>query len=48
MDTLDQEINQIIEDINQKLDNYEKTISNEKEQKLFEQLQTEVNTYMAI
>lgn len=48
MDTLDQEMNQIIEDINQKLDNYEKTISNEKEQKLFEQLQTEVNTYMDI
>ena len=48
MDTLDQEINQIIEDINQKLDNYEKTISTDKEQKLFEQLQTEVNTYMDI
>ncbi|OLQ49211.1 chemotaxis protein [Bacillus licheniformis] len=45
MDTLDQEMNQIIEDINQKLDSYEKTISNDKEQKLFEELQTEVNTY---
>ncbi|XRJ09839.1 methyl-accepting chemotaxis protein [Bacillus subtilis] len=48
MDTLDQEMNQIMEDINQKLDNYEKTISTDKEQKLFEQLQTEVNTYMDI
>lgn len=48
MDTLDQEMNQIIEDINQKLDNYEKTISTDKEQKLFEQLQTELNTYMDI
>ncbi|QHM19193.1 Methyl-accepting chemotaxis protein McpB [Bacillus subtilis] len=48
MDTLDLEMNQIIEDINQKLDNYEKTISNDKEQKLFEQLQTEVNTYTDI
>ncbi|WP_276731300.1 methyl-accepting chemotaxis protein [Bacillus sp. (in: firmicutes)] len=45
MDTLDQEMNQIIEDINQKLDSYEKTISTDKEQKLFEELQTEVNTY---
>ncbi|MCW0120116.1 methyl-accepting chemotaxis protein [Bacillus subtilis] len=48
MDILDQEMNQIMEDINQKLDNYEKTISTDKEQKLFEQLQTEVNTYMDI
>lgn len=48
MDTLDQEMNQIMEDINQKLDNYEKTISTDKEQKLFEQLQTKVNTYMDI
>ncbi|MGQ9003955.1 methyl-accepting chemotaxis protein [Bacillus subtilis] len=48
MDTLDQEMNQIMEDINQKLANYEKTISTDKEQKLFEQLQTEVNTYMDI
>ncbi|WP_336155493.1 methyl-accepting chemotaxis protein [Bacillus sp. 204(2023)] len=48
MDTLDQEMNQIMEDINQKLDNYEITISTDKEQKLFEQLQTEVNTYMDI
>ncbi|MEC2264859.1 methyl-accepting chemotaxis protein [Bacillus subtilis] len=48
MDTLDQEMNQIMEDINQNLDNYEKTISTDKEQKLFEQLQTEVNTYMDI
>lgn len=48
MDTLDQEMNQIIEDINRKLDNYEKTISNDKEQKLFEQLQAEVNTYTDI
>ncbi|MEH7739679.1 methyl-accepting chemotaxis protein [Bacillus subtilis] len=48
MDTLDQEMNQIIEDINRKLDNYEKTISTDKEQKLFEQLQTEVNTYTDI
>lgn len=48
MDTLDQEMNQIIEDINRKLDNYEKTISNDKEQKLFDQLQTEVNTYTNI
>ena len=31
MDTLDQEMNQIMEDINQKLDNYEKTISTDKE-----------------
>ncbi|MGG1242709.1 HAMP domain-containing methyl-accepting chemotaxis protein [Bacillus cabrialesii] len=45
MDTLDQEMNQIFKDINQKLDSYEKTISNDKEQKLFEELQTEVNTY---
>lgn len=45
MDTLDQEMNQILKDINQKLDSYEKTISNDKEQKLFEELQTEVNTY---
>lgn len=35
MDILDQEMNQIMEDINQKLDNYEKTISTDKEQKLF-------------
>lgn len=48
MDTLDQEMNQIMEGINQKLANYEKTISTDKEQKLFEQLQTEVNTYMDI
>ncbi|MEI1422977.1 methyl-accepting chemotaxis protein [Bacillus cabrialesii] len=48
MDTLDQEMNQIIEDINQKLDSYEKTISTDKEQKLFEELQTEVNTYADI
>ncbi|MFT4399303.1 methyl-accepting chemotaxis protein [Bacillus sp. SW14] len=48
MDTLDQEMNQILEDIKQKLDSYEKTISNDKEQKLFEQLQTEVNTYTDI
>lgn len=48
MDTLDQEMNQIMEDINQKLDNCEKTISTDKEQKLFEQLQTKVNTYMDI
>ncbi|MCE0738394.1 methyl-accepting chemotaxis protein [Bacillus sp. G16] len=48
MDTLEQDMNQILEDINQKLDSYEKTISNDKEQKLFEQLQTEVNTYTDI
>ncbi|WP_114151238.1 methyl-accepting chemotaxis protein [Bacillus spizizenii] len=48
MDTLDQEMNQILEDINQKLDSYEKTISNDKEQKLFEELQNEVNTYADI
>ncbi|MDK2599977.1 methyl-accepting chemotaxis protein [Bacillus stercoris] len=48
MDTLDQEMNQIMEDINQKLDSYKKTISTDKEQKLFEQLQTEVNTYIDI
>ncbi|MFW2110322.1 methyl-accepting chemotaxis protein [Bacillus spizizenii] len=48
MDTLDQEMNQILKDINQKLDSYEKTISNDKEQKLFEELQNEVNTYADI
>ncbi|MED4647278.1 HAMP domain-containing methyl-accepting chemotaxis protein [Bacillus inaquosorum] len=48
MDTLEQDMNQILEDINQKLDSYEKTISTDKEQKLFEQLQTEVNTYTDI
>ncbi|MGY2644793.1 methyl-accepting chemotaxis protein [Bacillus inaquosorum] len=48
MDTLEQDMNQILEDINQKLDSYDKTISNDKEQKLFEQLQTEVNTYTDI
>ncbi|MCY8137418.1 methyl-accepting chemotaxis protein [Bacillus inaquosorum] len=48
MDTLEQDMNQILEDINQKLDSYEKTISTDKEQKLFEQLQTEVHTYTDI
>ncbi|QIW81411.1 methyl-accepting chemotaxis protein [Bacillus tequilensis] len=48
MDTLDQDMNQIMEDINQKLDSYKKTISNDKEQKLFGELQTEVNTYADI
>ncbi|MFB0634424.1 methyl-accepting chemotaxis protein [Bacillus rugosus] len=48
MDTLDQEMNQILEDINQKLDSYQKTISNDKEQKLFEKLQNEVNAYADI
>ncbi len=48
MNTLDQEMNQVMEDINQKLDSYQKTISNDKEQKLFEQLQTEVSTYTHI
>ncbi|MEC1549160.1 methyl-accepting chemotaxis protein [Bacillus rugosus] len=48
MDTLDQEMNQILEDINQKLDSYKKTISNDKEQKLFEKLQNEVNAYADI
>ncbi|MEK5084446.1 methyl-accepting chemotaxis protein [Bacillus sp. FSL H8-0515] len=48
MDTLEQDMNQILNDINQKLDSYEKTISTDKEQKLFDQLQTEVNTYTNI
>ncbi|WP_432339200.1 methyl-accepting chemotaxis protein [Bacillus tequilensis] len=48
MDTLDRDMNQIMEDINQKLDSYKKTISDDKEQKLFDELQTEVNTYADI
>ncbi|MBY4602376.1 MULTISPECIES: methyl-accepting chemotaxis protein [Bacillus] len=48
MDTLDQEMHQILEDINQKLDSYQKTIFNDKEQKLFEKLQNEVNAYADI
>ncbi|MDL5610675.1 HAMP domain-containing methyl-accepting chemotaxis protein [Bacillus halotolerans] len=48
MDTLDQDMNQILKDINKKLDNYEKTISNDKERSIFEQLKTEVNSYTNI
>ncbi|PRP53888.1 methyl-accepting chemotaxis protein [Bacillus halotolerans] len=48
MDTLDQDMNQILKDINEKLDNYEKTISNDKERSIFEQLKTEVNSYTNI
>ncbi|MCC8353944.1 methyl-accepting chemotaxis protein [Bacillus sp. AF23] len=48
MDTLDQDMNQILKDINKKLDNYEKTISNDKERSIFEQLKTEVNSYTTI
>ncbi|MEC1684034.1 methyl-accepting chemotaxis protein [Bacillus mojavensis] len=48
MDTLEQDMNQILKDINEKLDNYEKTISNDKERSIFEQLKTEVNSYTNI
>ncbi|PRP51719.1 methyl-accepting chemotaxis protein [Bacillus halotolerans] len=48
LDTLDQDMNQILKDINEKLDNYEKTISNDKERSIFEQLKTEVNSYTNI
>ncbi|CAN2247988.1 methyl-accepting chemotaxis protein [Bacillus vallismortis] len=48
MDALEQEMNQILKDINQQIDDYKKTISNDQEQKLFEQLQSEVNTYTDI
>ncbi|UTL72059.1 HAMP domain-containing methyl-accepting chemotaxis protein [Bacillus halotolerans] len=48
MDTLDQDMNQILKDINKKLDNYEKTISNDKERSIFERLKTEVNSYTNI
>ncbi|MCO4853086.1 methyl-accepting chemotaxis protein [Bacillus vallismortis] len=48
MDALEQEMNQILKDINQQLDDYKKTIANDQEQKLFEQLQSEVNTYTDI
>ncbi|MGX4767416.1 methyl-accepting chemotaxis protein [Bacillus mojavensis] len=48
MDTLEQGMNQILKDINEKLDNYEKTISNDKERSIFEQLKTEVNSYTNI
>ncbi|MDY7432716.1 HAMP domain-containing methyl-accepting chemotaxis protein [Bacillus sp. V26] len=48
LDTLDQDMNQILKDINEKLDNYEKTISNDKERNIFEQLKTEVNSYTNI
>ncbi|PHI46844.1 methyl-accepting chemotaxis protein [Bacillus halotolerans] len=48
MDTLDQDMNQILKDVNEKLDNYEKTISNDKERSIFEQLKTEVNSYTNI
>ncbi|MDG3072836.1 methyl-accepting chemotaxis protein [Bacillus halotolerans] len=48
LDTLDQDMNQILKDINEKIDNYEKTISNDKERSIFEQLKTEVNSYTNI
>ncbi|MCY8511213.1 methyl-accepting chemotaxis protein [Bacillus mojavensis] len=48
MDMLEQDMNQILKDINEKLDNYEKTISNDKERSIFEQLKTEVNSYTNI
>ncbi|MEC1688186.1 HAMP domain-containing methyl-accepting chemotaxis protein [Bacillus sp. FSL K6-1005] len=48
MDTLEQDMNQILKNINEKLDNYEKTISNDKERSIFEQLKTEVNSYTNI
>ncbi|MEC1750855.1 methyl-accepting chemotaxis protein [Bacillus mojavensis] len=48
MDTLEQDMNQILKDINEKLDNYEKTVSNDKERSIFEQLKTEVNSYTNI
>ncbi|MEK4379568.1 HAMP domain-containing methyl-accepting chemotaxis protein [Bacillus sp. FSL R5-0434] len=48
MDTLEQDMNQILKDINEKLGNYEKTISNDKERSIFEQLKTEVNSYTNI
>ncbi|MCI3986954.1 methyl-accepting chemotaxis protein [Bacillus vallismortis] len=50
MDTLEKEMSQILNELNQTLDNYEKTIfsNSSKERKLFEELSAEVDAYAAI
>ncbi|WP_039075491.1 methyl-accepting chemotaxis protein [Bacillus sp. MSP13] len=50
MDTLEKEMSQILNELNQTLDNYEKTIfsNSSKERKLFEELTAEVDAYAAI